>query len=98
ILNSKSDETIVSETNKVIAGILIPSGGVLLPVLEMGFMWAKREKKESSMLQELNRANPDVPFRPATMYHSAGELYGTRIMYKVINETMYFIPLGKTSL
>ena len=98
ILNAKSDEKIVSETSKVVAGILIPSEGVLLPVLEMGFIWAKREKKESSMLKELNRASPDVPFRPATVYHSASELYGTRIMYKVINETMYFIPLGKTSL
>jgi len=98
IVGAQSKEEIVRETGKTAAGLLIPAGGVLLPLMEMGFMWAKRERQEAEMLRELNRTGPALPFKPATLYQSTDEPYGTRIMYKVIDKTLYFIPLGKTSL
>ncbi len=98
IVAAETEDEVIKETGTAAAGLLIPAGGVMLPVLEMGFMWAKRQKEEAGMLQELNRIGPVVPFRQATMYRSVDQLYGTRIMYKIVDDTLYLIPLGKTSL
>jgi len=98
IVEAESEAEVLEETGKAIMSLTVPGVGIIMPLLEAGKEFYKREGIENKLLKTLNLKNQDKPFNKGTMYTSPDQYYGDRVFFKVIDGTMYAIVLGETSM
>ncbi len=95
IVQAETQEEIIEETGKAIISTVVPLSGIMLPLLESAKVWNKRDGMEEALLSEANRG-AFQKFQKGTIYINAEEVLGRRIIFKVIDNTMYAIELGRT--